>query len=62
MSAFDYAGAGYYLDTSPGRIMYFYNRGNNCNDRNHININTGLNRTQYLYGEIPCHKAKCGRV
>lgn len=25
MATFDYAGAGYQLDTSPGRIMYFYN-------------------------------------
>ena len=24
MAAFDYAGAGYCLDTSPGRLMYFY--------------------------------------
>lgn len=24
MAAFDYAGTGYFPDTSPGRIMYFY--------------------------------------
>ena len=24
MAAFDYAGTGYCLDTSPGRLMYFY--------------------------------------